>query len=128
MNWFSVVLTALSIIVGVSGAVALYVANYKNKYKEAEQQNYKNAVDSYKVTNDALSKQLSHQGGEIKELRVMHNESTRRIGELKGELKTYKELPLRELSTNQKIITEVLMLMAKHLKVEGINEVIKATH
>ncbi len=118
----SVILGSITII---SATIGVFIANSKNKFFETQKVNYESTIQSYQDVIDSLKTKNDFYEKEIKELRVMHTENVQQIGELKGELKSYRELPLKEIAENQKVITTVQLLIAEHLKVDGVDDLIK---
>lgn len=123
MDWSTVSLT-LGVVFGISGAVGIFIANGKNKFAETQAGNYERTVKSYQVVIDGLEQKNRFLEGEIKELRVLHTANVKELGELKGELKMYSKLPLREIADNQRIITQVQLAIATHLGIDGFEEIL----
>ena len=59
---------------------------------------------------------------EVKELRALHTDSVKMIGQLQWELKSWKELPIRELADHMSYVTELQYIMAKHLGIDHLPE------
>lgn len=119
------VIAILGGVTVVSAMIGVFIANSKNKFFETQKINYESTIQSYQDVIDGLKTKNDFYEKEIKELRIMHTDNVQQIGELKGELKSYRELPLKEIAENQKVITTVQLLIAEHLKVDGVDDLIK---
>lgn len=118
----------LSITGGISTFAivgAVFWANSKNKYTEQERKNNKDALDSYVAVSTAQAKQIDQLHNEVKELRLLHNESVKENAKLQGQIDAYTRLPLQQISNNQHIITQVQVLMAKHMGIEGVDSLLQ---
>lgn len=126
MPWYSVLALAIGSVatVGAIGAiVGIFFANSKNKYSSTTQDNYEKTIESYKEVVSGQNAKISSQTDEIRQLRLDHSTSMKEIGKLQGELKSYKELPLKELSDNLKVVTQLTTLIAAHLKIDGLDKI-----
>lgn len=125
----------LGIVAVLSTAIGIFFANTRNKFTETERSNYEKAVESFKTLVEAKDQQIRQQKEdmremrdihtkETKELRSMHTESMQQIGKLQGQVDTYSKLPLSDIAAEMRVITEIQLLIAKSLKVEGIEDII----
>lgn len=123
MAWYSILALALSCITTLALLVGVFYANSRNKYASTTTTNYETTIKSYEDVVKGQNTKIALQSDEIKELRQAHNESMREIGKLQGELKSYKELPLQSLSENLKTVTQLTVLIAAHLKIDGLDQI-----
>jgi hypothetical protein len=123
MPWYAIVALAISSIITVASLFGVFWAGFRNKYSTATDNNYLKTIESYKEVVTGQNAKISSQSDEIKQLRLDHSESMKEIGKLQGELKSYKELPLKELSENLKIVTQLSTLIAAHLKIDGLDKI-----
>ena len=125
----------LSVVAIVSTALGVFFANTRNKFTETERTNYEKAVGSYKTLVEAKDEQIKQQKEdmremrelhtrETKELRIMHTDSMQQIGKLQGQVDTYSKLPLGDIAAEMRVITEIQLLIAKTLKVKGLEDIV----
>jgi len=112
----------IGIILGVSGLLGVFWANTKNNLIKTQESNYQKTIDSYKEVIVAQDEKMKVLTEEVKELRGLHTESVKMIGQLQGELKSWKELPIRELADHMSYVTELQYIMAKHLGIDHLPE------
>ena len=112
----------IGIILGVSGLLGVFWANTKNNLIKTQESNYQKTIDSYKEVIVAQDEKMKVLTEEVKELRGLHTESVKMIGQLQGELKCWKELPIRELADHMSYVTELQYIMAKHLGIDHLPE------
>lgn len=114
----------ISIVVGavlaLSGVVGVFYANAKNKLTKTTNENYEKTIKSYKDIVESQDLKINTLLEDTKELRAMHTESVKMIGQLQGELNTWKQLPIKELSENMAFMVELQYLMAKHIKMDHL--------
>lgn len=112
----------IGIILGVSGLLGVFWANTKNNLIKTQESNYQKTIDSYKEVIVAQDEKMKVLTEEVKELRGLHTESVKMIGQLQGELKSWKELPIRELADHMQYVTEIQYIMAKHMGINHLPE------
>ena len=112
----------IGIILGVSGLLGVFWANTKNNLIKTQESNYQKTIDSYKEVIAAQDEKMNILTNEVKELRALHTDSVKMIGQLQGELKSWKELPIRELADHMSYVTELQYIMAKHLGIDHLPE------
>lgn len=127
MPWYAILALMLSSIAAIGVVVGVFYANSRNRYTSTTTANYETTIKSYEDVVKGQNTKISLQADEIKELRHNHSQSMQEIGKLQGELKSYKELPLQQLSENLKIVTQLTTLIAAHLKIDGLDQ-ITVTH
>ena len=114
----------ISIIIGailaLSGIVGIFLANTKNNLIKTQTDNYNKTIDSYKGIVEAQEQKIGFLTEEMKLLRADHTENVKLIGQLQGELKGWKELPIRELAEHMAYVSEVQYIIAKHLKIDHL--------
>lgn len=120
MEWWQVAAIILTIILAVSGTVGIFYANAKNKLAKTTNDNYEKTIKSYKDIVESQELKINVLTEDMKEMRVLHTESVKMIGELQGELRTWKQLPIKELSDNMAFVVELQYLMAQHLKMDHL--------
>lgn len=120
MEWWQVAAIILTIILAVSGTVGIFYANAKNKLAKTTNDNYEKTIKSYKDIVESQELKISVLTEDMKEMRQLHTESVKMIGELQGELRTWKQLPIKELSDNMAFIVELQYLMAQHLNMDHL--------
>lgn len=123
MNWQLTTLI-IGLALTTSAAIGVFVANFRNKFSAAQVSNYEKSIASYQIVINGLETKNTFLEHEIKELRAMHTDNVKQIGELKGQLSMYSKLPLREIAENQKIITQVQLAIATHLGIDGFDEIL----
>lgn len=123
MPWYAILALALSTVASVGVVIGIFFANVRNKYSSTTDENYLKTIESYKEVVAGQNAKLETQNDEIKQLRLDHSESMKEIGKLQGELKSYKELPLKDISDNMKIVTQLTTLIAAHLKIDGLDKI-----
>ena len=121
MGW-ETISVIVGIILGVSGLLGVFWANTKNNLIKTQESNYQKTIDSYKEVIVAQDEKMKILTEEVKELRGLHTESVKMIGQLQGELKSWKELPIRELADNMQYVTEIQYIMAKHMGIDHLPE------
>ena len=124
MPWYSILALALSSFTILGVLAGVFWANMRNKYATTTKENYENAVESYKEVVKGQNAKIQQQSDQIDQLRIDHNTNMKEIGYLQGELKSYKQLPLKELSENLMVVTKLTTLIAAHLKIDGIGEIV----
>ena len=107
------------VIIVVVGIVAAAVASFRNRFKNETRQNDIDALTAAKALIDVQKEQLDNSKEEIKDLQDKHIQNQREIGELRGELKSLKEVPLRQISQALKQISDNQVLIAEHLGIDG---------
>lgn len=122
MEIWQIAAIALSIILAVSGIVGVFYANAKNKLAKTTTENYEKTIKSYKEIVESQELKINTMLDDMKELRSMHTENVKMIGQLQGELKSWKELPIRELADHMSYVTELQYIMAKHLGIDHLPE------
>lgn len=100
--------------------LGVFWANTKNNLIKTQESNYQKTIDSYKEVIVAQDEKMKVLTEEVKELRGLHTESVKMIGQLQGELKSWKELPIRELADHMSYVTELQYIMAKHLGIDHL--------
>ncbi|MFA5999222.1 MAG: hypothetical protein WC747_04355 [Candidatus Babeliales bacterium] len=120
MEIWQIAAIALSIILAVSGIVGVFYANAKNKLAKTTTDNYEKTIKSYKEIVESQELKINTLTEDMKEMRSLHTESVKMIGELQGELRTWKQLPIKELSDNMAFVVELQYLMAQHLKMDHL--------
>lgn len=123
MPWYAILALAISTITAVAVVFGVFFANFRNKYSSTTDDNYLKTIESYKEVVNGQNLKIQGQSDEIKQLRTDHSESMKEIGKLQGELKSYKELPLQQLSENLIIVTKLCTLIAAHLKIDGLDQI-----
>lgn len=123
MPWYGILALALSTVTAISVVVGVFFANSRNKYTAITNTNYETTIKSYEDVVKGQNSKISLQADEIRELRQAHNQSMQEIGKLQGELKSYRELPLQQLSENLKVVTQLTTLIAAHLKIDGLDQI-----
>lgn len=120
MEIWQIAAIVVSIILAVSGIVGVFYANAKNKLAKTTTENYEKTIKSYKEIVESQELKINSLTDDMKEMRNLHTESVKMIGELQGELRTWKQLPIKELSDNMAFVVELLYLMAQHLKMDHL--------
>lgn len=120
MEFWQIASIAVGIILGISGIVGIFYANAKNSLAKTTTENYEKTIKSYKDIVESQELKITTMSEDIKELRVMHTESVKMIGQLQGELSTWKQLPIKELAENMAFVTEVQYIMAKHMGIDHL--------
>lgn len=120
MEWWQVAAIVVTIILAVSGTVGIFYANAKNKLAKTTNENYEKTIKSYKDIVESQELKIGVLTEDMKEMRQLHTESVKMIGELQGELRTWKQLPIKELSDNMAFIVELQYLMAQHLNMDHL--------
>lgn len=123
MPWYAILALALTTISALALAFGTFLANLKNKYADTTLVNYEATIKSYEDVVKSQNVKINIQSEEIKQLRIDHSTSMKEIGKLQGELKSYKELPLQQLSDNMMIVTQLTTLIAAHLKIDGLDKI-----
>lgn len=120
MEIWQIAAIVVSIILAVSGIVGVFYANAKNKLAKTTTENYEKTIKSYKEIVESQELKINSLTDDMKEMRNLHTESVKMIGELQGELRTWKQLPIKELSDNMAFVVELQYLMAQHLKMDHL--------
>jgi predicted transcriptional regulator len=123
MPWYAILALTISTVSAIAVCIGVFWANFKNKYGETNKGNYEATIKSYEDVVKSQNVKISIQAEEIKQLRIDHSTSMKEIGKLQGELKSYKELPLQQLSDNMMIVTQLTTLIAAHLKIDGLDQI-----
>jgi len=111
---------AVGAIVGITGVIAIAYANAKNTLVKTTTENYERTIKSYKDIVESQELKIGTMSEDIKELRTLHTDSVKMIGQLQGELSTWKQLPIKDLAENMSFIVELQYLMAQHLNVDHL--------
>jgi len=119
MSW-EVISIILGGVLGVSGLVGIFWANTKNNLIKQQEANYTKTIDSYKGIVEAQDQKINFLTDEVKTLRDSHTDNVKMIGQLQGELKSWKELPIRELADHMGYVAELQFIMAKHLGIDHL--------
>lgn len=122
MEIWQTILTITGISIALSGSFAVFWTNARNTAIKTQSENYDRTIASYKEVIAAQDEKMNILTGEVKELRGLHTESVKMIGQLQGELKSWKELPIRELADHMSYVTELQYIMAKHLGIDHLPE------
>lgn len=120
MEIWQIAAIVVSIILAVSGIVGVFYANAKNKLAKTTTENYEKTIKSYKEIVESQERKINSLTDDMREVRNLHTESVKMIGELQGELRTWKQLPIKELSDNMAFVVELQYLMAQHLKMDHL--------
>lgn len=123
MPWYAIVALALSIITALGAMFGIFYATTRNKYTSQTNENYETTVKTYEDVVKSQDAKIQMQTEEIRQLRMDHSTSMKEIGKLQGELKSYKELPLQQLSENLMVVTQLTTLIAAHLKIDGLDQI-----
>jgi len=111
---------AVGAIVGITGVIAIAYANAKNTLVKTTTENYERTIKSYKDIVESQELKIGTMSDDIKELRTLHTDSVKMIGQLQGELSTWKQLPIKDLAENMSFIVELQYLMAQHLNIDHL--------
>ena len=122
MEIWQTFLTIIGVSIALSGSFAVFWTNSRNTMIKTQGENYEKTVTSYKEVIAAQDERMRTLTGEVKELRALHTDSVKMIGQLQGELKSWKELPIRELADHMSYVTELQYIMAKHLGIDHLPE------
>lgn len=122
MEIWQTILTIIGISIALSGSFAVFWTNTRNTVIKTQSDNYDRTISSYKEVIAAQDEKMNILTGEVKELRGLHTDSVKMIGQLQGELKSWKELPIRELADHMSYVTELQYIMAKHLGIDHLPE------
>lgn len=120
MEFWQITSIAVGIILGISGIVGIFYANAKNSLAKTTTENYEKTIKSYKDIVESQELKINTLTDDMKELRAMHTENVKMIGQLQGELQTWKQLPIKELAENMAFVTEVQYIMAKHMGIDHL--------
>lgn len=120
MQLWQIAAIVFSILIGISGIIGIFFANAKNKLAKTTTENYDNTIKSYKDIVESQEAKINILTQEMRELRSLHTENVKMIGQLQGELQTWKQLPIRELADNMAFVTEVQYIMAKHMGIDHL--------
>lgn len=120
METWQLISVAVGAIVGITGVIAIAYANAKNTLVKTTTENYERTIKSYKDIVESQELKIGTMSEDIKELRTLHTDSVKMIGQLQGELSTWKQLPIKDLAENMSFIVELQYLMAQHLNVDHL--------
>lgn len=121
MELWQIVLSTCGVVATLGILAGVFYANIKNSYGNQERRNNSEAVVSYKTLLDAKGGEIQQLRDDVRELNSKYTDSQRQNGIMQGQIDAYSKLPLQELSNNQRIITQAILLMAKHEGIEGID-------
>lgn len=119
MSW-EIVSLVLGVVLGVSGIAGVFYANSKNVQLKTQDENNRRTIETYKELVAVQDEKMNSLSAEIRDLRESHTENVKLIGQLQGELKSWKELPIKELAANIKYVTELQYLMAQHMGMKDL--------
>lgn len=122
MQIWQIAAIAFTLLIGISGIIGIFYANAKNKLAKTTTENYEKTIKSYKDIVESQELKINTMIDDMKELRTMHTDNVKMIGQLQGELQTWKQLPIKDLSDNMAFIVELQYLMAQHLKMDHLPE------
>lgn len=120
MQTWQLISVAVGAIVGITGVIAIAYANAKNTLVKTTTENYERTIKSYKDIVESQELKIGTLSDDIKELRALHTDSVKMIGQLQGELSTWKQLPIKDLAENMSFIVELQYLMAQHLNIDHL--------
>lgn len=120
MEYWQIAAIVISLVLAISGIIGVFYANAKNKLAKTTNDNYEKTINSYKDIVDSQERKIGVLTEDMKEMRSLHTESVKMIGQLQGELSTWKQLPIKELSDNMAFVVELQYLMAQHLKMDHL--------
>lgn len=120
MEVWQIIAIAVSVALGISGIVGIFYANAKNTLAKTTTENYDKTIKSYKDIVESQELKINTLTDDMKELRAMHTENVKMIGQLQGELQTWKQLPIKELADNMAYVSEVQYIMAKHMGIDHL--------
>lgn len=120
MQIWQIAAIAFTILIGLSGVIGIFYANAKNKLAKTTTENYEKTIKSYKEIVESQEQKINILTEDMKELRHMHTENVKMIGQLQGELQTWKQLPIKDMADNMAFIVELQYLMAQHLKMDHL--------
>ena len=98
METWQLISVAVGAIVGITGVIAIAYANAKNTLVKTTTENYERTIKSYKDIVESQELKIGTMSDDIKELRTLHTDSVKMIGQLQGELSTWKQLPIKDLA------------------------------
>lgn len=122
MEFWQIASIVVAVLLAISGVVGIFYANAKNSLAKTTTENYEKTIKSYKDIVESQEIKINTLTDDMKELRQMHTENVKMIGQLQGELQTWKQLPIKDLSDNMAFIVELQYLMAQHLKMDHLPE------
>lgn len=120
MELWQIASIVVAILLAISGVIGIFYANAKNSLAKTTTENYEKTIKSYKDIVESQELKITTLADDIKELRTLHTESVKMIGQLQGELSTWKQLPIKELAENMAFVTEVQYIMAKHMGIDHL--------
>jgi hypothetical protein len=120
MEVWQIAAIAFSLVLGISGIGGVFYANAKNKLAKTTTENYEKTIKSYKDIVESQEIKINTLTDDMKDLRSMHTENVKMIGQLQGELQTWKQLPIKDMADNMAFIVELQYLMAQHLKMDHL--------
>lgn len=127
MEVWQIASIVVGIILGISGIIGIFYANAKNSLAKTTTENYEKTIKSYKDIVESQELKINSLLEDMKDVRAMHTENVKLIGELQGELRTWKQLPIKELSDNMAFVVELQYLMAQHLGMDHLPPLKKVT-
>lgn len=120
MQVWQIITIVVGVLLSLSGVFGIFYANARNKLAKTTTENYEKTILSYKDIVESQALKITTLAEEMKELRVMHTENVQNIGQLQGELNTWKQLPIRELAEHMSYVSEVQYIMAKHMGIDHL--------
>ena len=120
MEFWQIASIVVAVLLAISGVVGIFYANAKNSLAKTTTENYEKTIKSYKDIVESQEIKINTLTDDMKELRQMHTENVKMIGQLQGELQTWKQLPIKELAENMAFVTEVQYIMAKHMGIDHL--------
>lgn len=120
MEFWQIASIVVAVLLAISGVIGIFYANAKNSLAKTTTENYEKTIKSYKDIVESQELKIVTLADDIKELRTLHTESVKMIGQLQGELSTWKQLPIKELAENMAFVTEVQYIMAKHMGIDHL--------
>lgn len=119
MIYFADTKTLVSLIelVGlVSLGAGLVWANFHNSDKKQTDDNLKEAYAGSQALVGVLKEQNDQYQKDFRDLQDKHTDAQREMGELRGELKTLRDIPLKDIATNLKMLNKSVQDMPTHLR------------
>jgi len=120
MEIWQIITAVLGISVALSGTFAVFYTNARNTVIKTQSDNYDKTIDSYKEVVTAQEEKMKLLTSEVRDLRALHTDSVKMIGQLQGELKSWKELPIREMASHMQYVTELQYIMAQHMGIDHL--------
>lgn len=100
----------------IAGILGIAWANFRNKDKSQTDTNLKEALAGSQALVSVLKEQNEKYVQDLKDLQDKHFANQKEIGELRGELKTLKEIPLKEIAAQMKSLNKSITDMPDHLR------------